>query len=47
MWKKVLFCAMSILSLALTACNTMQGAGRDVSAAGNKVQDEAAEHKHY
>jgi entericidin B len=47
MWKKVLFCAMSILSLALTACNTMQGAGKDVSAAGNKVQEEAQEHKHY
>ena len=30
MWKKVLFCVMSIASIALTACNTMQGAGRDV-----------------
>ena len=47
MWKKVLFCVMSIASIALTACNTMQGAGRDVERAGQKVQDEAREHKHY
>jgi predicted small secreted protein len=31
----------------LTGCNTMQGAGRDIEKAGNKIQDEAAEHKHY
>ena len=47
MWKKVLFSVMSIASLALTACNTIQGAGRDVQDAGQKVQEEAAEHKHY
>jgi len=34
-------------SVSLSACNTIQGAGKDVSAAGNKVQEEAAEHKHY
>lgn len=33
--------------LLLTGCNTMQGAGRDVEKAGSKIQDEAAEHKHY
>jgi predicted small secreted protein len=31
----------------LTGCNTMQGAGRDISKAGDKIQDEATEHKHY
>jgi predicted small secreted protein len=31
----------------LAACNTMEGAGRDVKAAGNKVENEAAEHKKY
>ena len=30
-----------IALLALAACNTMQGAGRDVSAAGNALTDEA------
>ena len=34
-------------SLTLTACNTMQGAGRDVERAGQKLQDEAVEHKRY
>ncbi len=34
-------------SISLTACNTMQGAGRDVEKAGQKVQEEAQEHKKY
>lgn len=28
-------------SMALTACNTLEGAGRDVERAGEKVQDMA------
>jgi len=47
MWKQALFCLMSMLSLALSACNTVQGAGRDVSHAGREIQEEAQEHKHY
>lgn len=41
--------AMTIGSplLLLTGCNTMQGAGRDIERGGEKIQDEAAEHKHY
>jgi predicted small secreted protein len=31
----------------LTGCNTMQGAGRDIEKAGNKIQEEAVEHKRY
>jgi len=45
MWKKILFCLMSLASLALTACNTIEGAGRDVQHAGRELQDEAQEHK--
>jgi entericidin B len=33
--------------LALGACNTMEGAGKDVKAAGSKVESESAEHKKY
>ena len=33
--------------ILLTGCNTMQGAGRDVEKAGNKIQEEAVEHKKY
>jgi predicted small secreted protein len=47
MWKKALFVLMSLLSLGLTACNTISGAGQDVAAAGNKVTEEAQEHKRY
>ena len=31
--------------LALGGCNTMEGAGKDVKAAGAKVEGEAVEHK--
>ena len=33
--------------LAVGACNTMEGAGKDVKAAGVKVESEANEHKGY
>jgi predicted small secreted protein len=47
MWKKAVFILMSLLSLALTACNTIEGAGRDVSHAGREISEEAREHKTY
>jgi entericidin B len=31
----------------LTGCNTMQGAGRDIEKGGQKIQEEAQEHKRY
>lgn len=31
----------------LAACNTMEGVGQDVKAAGNKVESSAREHKGY
>jgi predicted small secreted protein len=43
----LLVTTLSLGSLTLTACNTMQGAGRDVEKAGQKLQDEAVEHKRY
>ena len=33
--------------LMLGGCNTVEGAGKDVKAAGAKVEGEAAEHKKY
>jgi predicted small secreted protein len=33
--------------IGLSGCNTMEGMGRDVSAGGDKVTKEAAEHKRY
>jgi entericidin A len=43
----LLLSTLAFGSVALTACNTMQGAGRDVEKAGQKVQEEAKEHKRY
>ena len=43
------FIAMTVATcfLFLGGCNTMEGAGKDVQAAGTKVEGEAAEHKKY
>jgi predicted small secreted protein len=35
--------AVSLALLALAACNTIKGAGQDVEAAGDAVQQEATE----
>lgn len=39
--RKVFLMAMLAASFAVTACNTVAGAGRDVEAAGEAVQDTA------
>jgi entericidin B len=33
--------AMAFVSLALVACNTVEGAGRDVKSAGDAIEDAA------
>jgi len=43
----LLLMTLSFGSIAMTGCNTIQGAGKDVEKAGNKVQEEAIEHKKY
>lgn len=47
MWKKCIFCLAALMSVALTGCNTVQGAGQDISSAGRSISNEAQEHKHY
>ena len=32
---------------ALTACNTVEGAGKDIQQGGKAIKDEATEHKTY
>ena len=39
--------ALSLALGALTACNTMEGAGKDVEALGNAVEEEAEENNNY
>lgn len=36
---------LSLFSISLTACNTMAGAGEDVEAVGEKVQEKAEDCK--
>ena len=45
--KKVILTLAALCSVAVltTACNTMQGAGRDIERAGEKVQDAAQKNK--
>jgi predicted small secreted protein len=45
MLKVMSFIVLSALSMFLTACNTVEGAGKDVSHAGAEVSEEAREHK--
>ena len=44
---KALIALLVGASFLLGACNTIEGAGKDVKAAGNKVEGEAKEHKRY
>ncbi len=40
---KVLLLVM--FSASVAACNTVEGAGKDIKAGGKKIETEAAEHK--
>lgn len=40
---KILIAAVGLALLALAGCNTVRGAGQDVTAAGHVVQQEATE----
>lgn len=46
MLKKIALCLIALATVALTACNTVEGAGKDVSAAGHAVTDTAKDAKH-
>ena len=39
MFKKLMFCLAALGAVSLTACNTVQGAGKDIERGGEKVQD--------
>ena len=44
--RKILTAAIVLAALATAACNTIEGAGRDISAAGKAVSSTAADAKH-
>jgi len=41
MIKTLLLCIFTFTALNITACNTVQGAGKDIERGGEKVQDAA------
>jgi len=43
--RKFVILAAAAMSLFVAACNTVEGAGKDVSAAGNAVTDTARDAK--
>jgi predicted small secreted protein len=45
MFKKILICLAALAAVSLTACNTVEGAGKDVSATGDAIHDAAKDVK--
>jgi len=45
MIKKILICLFALSAVSLTACNTVEGAGKDVAATGNAIHDSAKDVK--
>ena len=43
----LLVLSLSLGSAILAGCNTVQGAGEDISKGGQKIQQEAQEHTRY
>jgi predicted small secreted protein len=44
--RKIVVLAMMAASMVVAACNTVEGAGKDVSAAGHAVSNTAEDVKH-
>jgi entericidin B len=44
--RKIMILAVLAASLSVTACNTLSGAGRDVTSAGKAVTSTAEDAKH-
>jgi predicted small secreted protein len=44
--RKLIILAVVAAGLAVSACNTIEGAGRDVSSVGHAVSDTANDAKH-
>jgi predicted small secreted protein len=44
--RKIVLFAIMAASMAVAACNTVAGAGKDVSSAGHAVTDTAQDAKH-
>ena len=45
--RKILTAGVLLAALALMACNTIEGAGRDISAAGHAISGTASDIAHH
>ena len=45
--KKFALCLCLLGTLAVSACNTTEGAGKDIEAAGDTIKDAARDNKSY
>jgi len=45
--KRLILAVVMFMPLFTTACNTMEGAGKDISKGGQKLEDSAEKNKHY
>jgi entericidin B len=45
--RSLLALALAVTSLSIAACNTMEGAGKDLQKGGAALEDSAQEHKNY
>jgi predicted small secreted protein len=45
--RKILTAGLLLATLTLTACNTIEGAGRDISAAGHAISGTASDVAHH
>ncbi|HEU5046530.1 MAG TPA: entericidin A/B family lipoprotein [Rickettsiales bacterium] len=45
--KRFAMAVVLFLPLLTAACNTMEGAGKDISKGGQKLEDSAQQNKHY
>jgi entericidin B len=41
------FLALAVVAVAATACNTVEGAGKDIKAAGDAIEKSASKTKGY
>jgi len=41
------FLALAVIAVAATACNTLEGAGKDIKAAGDAIEKSASKTKGY
>ena len=44
---RILLCLILVAPFTLTACNTIEGMGEDIRAAGDKIDKEAEQNKTY